>query len=188
MAGVGDVDGNGVLDIVVGSPSTKKTSTQWGSVYVLQMQADGGIHTHYEITTHSTGVIPLVTGSSFGDSVAGLGDLDGDGTPGLAVGAPKKGSGAVYILLLNNDGSVKGHSFISINRGGLVGPLVQGDFFGSSVATLVERGDSEEGVVTLVVGARYDSEGAKGGAVYVLTGRWGWWWWWLLLLLKGWHY
>ena len=54
--------------------------------------------------------IPI--GAEFGSSVADMGDIDGNGTDDLAVGAPSEDSGgnntgAVYILLMNADNTVK---------------------------------------------------------------------------------
>ncbi|MCH7576041.1 MAG: FG-GAP repeat protein [Candidatus Marinimicrobia bacterium] len=54
----------------------------------------------------------------FGVSVATLGDLDGDSVPDLAVGAyfdddGGNNRGAVYILFMNVDGTVKSHQKIS---------------------------------------------------------------------------
>ena len=54
----------------------------------------------------------------FGWSVSGVGDLDNDGIPDIAVGAyldDDGGSnrGAIYTLFLNSDGTVKNHQKIS---------------------------------------------------------------------------
>ena len=61
------------------------------------------------------------------------------------------GRGAVYILFLNADSTVKAEQKISNTQGGLTGPLDNADRFGSSVAAL---GDLDaDGVVDLAVGA-----------------------------------
>ena len=59
----------------------------------------------------------LDDGDTFGRSTITLGDLDGDGINELAIGAYKdddggKDRGAVYILFLNEDGTVKKHQKI----------------------------------------------------------------------------
>ena len=69
----------------------------------------------------------LDDGDSFG-TVTSLGDLDGDGVGDLAVGAHQDddgglGRGAVWILFLNSDGTVKSHQKISDTEGGFAGGL-----------------------------------------------------------------
>ena len=108
----------------------------------------------------------------FGWSVASLGDLDGDGVGDLAVGAPRDGDGgfvrgAVWVLFLNPDGTVKSHQKISDTQGGFTGTLDDFDWFGLSVAAL---GDLDgDGVGDLAAGARNDDDGGPDrGAVWVL--------------------
>ena len=74
-------------------------------------------------------------------SVASLGDLDGDGVGDLAVGATGDDDGgvnrgAVWVLFLKKNGKVKSHQKISDTQGGFTGILDNGDWFGSSVASL----------------------------------------------------
>lgn len=75
---------------------------------------------------------PLIVGDEFGCSVANIGDLDKDGVPDLAVGAcgdddvkygegVKSGAaGAVYILFMKWDGTVKTYKKISARGGNLI--------------------------------------------------------------------
>ncbi len=73
----------------------------------------------------------LDKGDEFGSSVASLGDLDGDGVGDVAVGATDdddggENRGAVWILFLNPDGTVKSHQKISDTEGGFTGKLNDG--------------------------------------------------------------
>ena len=109
----------------------------------------------------------------FGYSVATLGDLDNDGIVDIAVGATGDddggdGLGAVWLLFLNNNGTVKGHQKISATEGGFNGMLENGDGFGSSVASL---GDLDnDGIVDIAVGAIGDDDGGNdAGAVWIVS-------------------
>lgn len=107
---------------------------------------------------HFTG--PLSSDDFFGTTLAPLGDLDGDGIPDIAVGAPGNPSlypdeaGAVWILFLNADGSVKserrlGEEDMASHAAGL-----DSDARGRMLAAL---GDLDgDGVPDLAVGGNTD--------------------------------
>ena len=108
----------------------------------------------------------------FGSSVTNLQDLDGDNISDLAVGARVdddggKDRGAVWILFMNADGTVKRHQKISSTQGGFKGQLDNSDFFGEAVANV---GDiNRDGVNDIAVGAPRDDDGGKDkGAVWIL--------------------
>ncbi len=67
----------------------------------------------------------------FGLSIAALGDLNGDGVTDLAVGASLDDDGgvdrgAIWILFLNANGTLRGMQKISQTRGGFTGVLPTG--------------------------------------------------------------
>ncbi|MDP6947101.1 MAG: integrin alpha, partial [Myxococcota bacterium] len=145
-----------------------------GAVYILFMNSDGTIKATQKISATSGGFTGVLNvGDDFGASLAAVGDLDGDGDPELLVGAPDDdevgdNAGAVWVLFLNPDGSVKAESKISSSGGGLSGPLDVGDHFGSSLTTL---GDIDgDGSQEIVVGSPNDDDGGENaGAVFVLS-------------------
>ena len=103
-----------------------------------------------------------------------LGDLDGDGVTDLAVGAylddtGGDGRGAMYVLLMNPDGTAKATKKIAHQTAG--GPtLANSDFFGTSVASLGDL--NGDGLIELAVGASGDDTGGSSrGAVHVLALR-----------------
>ncbi len=64
----------------------------------------------------------LDPGDFFGAALAAIGDLDGDGVTELAVGSPGDddggtNKGALWILFLNRDGSVRSYQKISDTEG-----------------------------------------------------------------------
>ena len=72
---------------------------------------------------HRRRTSPCRTATSFGSSLASLGDLDGDGVTDLAVGANYDDTGggdrgAVHVLFLNSDGTVKASQKIANGTGG----------------------------------------------------------------------
>ncbi|UCD76254.1 MAG: FG-GAP repeat protein, partial [Phycisphaerales bacterium] len=136
----------------------------------------GWVLSHQKISDTEGGFTGILDDEEqFSNSVASLGDLDGDGVGDLAVGAhwddDGGGSyterGAVWVLFLNPNGTVKSHQKISATQGGIPGILDEGDHFGASVASL---GDLDgDGVGDMAVGASLDDDGGENrGAVWVL--------------------
>ena len=146
-----------------------------GAVWILFLHADGTVRTQQKISSLQGGFTgDLDDADLFGWSVEGLGDLDGDGTRDLAVGAwldddagPELDMGAVWILFLNPDGTVRDHQKISPTAGGFNGVLDFGDRFGTSLAFL---GDLDgDGSGDLAVGSLYDDDGGlNAGSMWIL--------------------
>lgn len=171
VAGLGDLDGDGVGDIAVGATGDDAGSAETGAVYVLLLNADGTVRTSVKHSQTSGALAgTLEAGSFFGQGVAGLGDLDQDGIPDLAVGSPLSaggsgGEGAVRILFLRADGSVRAFQKIGESSGGFGGSLPSSVFFGTDLVTLGDiDGDS---VQDLAVGA--PGLGSSRGSLWVLS-------------------
>jgi hypothetical protein len=77
---VGDTDGDGTADLAVGAPGQNDGFTAAGQVFVFS-----GVTGPARLTLHDPNPHVL---TSFGQTLAALGDYDGDGVPDLAVGAP----------------------------------------------------------------------------------------------------
>ena len=171
LSAIGDLDGDGVPDMVAGAAADDTGGTNRGAIHVLFMNADGSAKSSQKIAHETAGGPTLANGDFFGSSAAPLGDLDGDGVVDLAVGAAGDGTGGAYrgaahVLFMNTDGTVKGTQKIAHSTGG--GPeLSNYGFFGSSLSSL---GDLDgDGLPELAVGAYGDrTGGAYRGAVHVL--------------------
>ena len=168
---IGDLDGDGVNDLAVGANLDSDAGTKRGAVHILFMNADGSVKSTVEIDDDTTNGPVLSDSDRFGGSVENIGDLDGDGVNDLAVGAKNDDDagtdrGAVHILFMNADGSVK--STVEIDDDTANGPVLSnGDRFSMSIANM---GDLDgNGVIDLAVGATLDSDaGSKRGAVHIL--------------------
>jgi hypothetical protein len=100
----GDINGDGIIDLVVGARSDDDGATDAGAVYILFMNNDGTVQSNQKISATEGGFTDtLSAGDFFGYGVAGIGDYDNDTIPDIAVTA----IGRIYIIHLNNDGTVK---------------------------------------------------------------------------------
>lgn len=169
VANIGDIDGDGNTDLAVGEADDK------GTLWILFLNSNGTLKSVQEIGEGKGDFTDsFQTNALFGHSVTNLGDIDGDGINDIAVGAIGRtyidsvGNffGAVWVLFLNADGTVKKNIKIGNGTGGFTGNIKNGYRFGWSVSRVPDLdGDS---VPELAIGSTGFDVASGSGAVYIL--------------------
>lgn len=167
IGAAGDVDGDGLGDVLVGAPFHDEGGIDAGAVHVVLGPLHGDVYLHDSTYAQLVGEAP---DDQAGTSVARIGDVDGDGIEDLAVGAPfsDRGgldAGAVYVVR----GPVRGTMALADAYGVLVGEN-PGDGAGIAVAGVADR--DGDGRAELLVGAwGSDVSAESAGAAYLVYGR-----------------
>jgi hypothetical protein len=102
LSGAGDVDGDGLADVLIGSPASLNVK-DFGAAYVVlgRSLAEPGT---VMLSEADRKVVSDHSYDYAGRSVAGVGDVDGDGLDDVIVSAYRDGAGgtragAVYVFL-----------------------------------------------------------------------------------------
>ena len=171
VASIGDLNRDGIPDIVVGAYADNAGGTDKGAIHIMFMNTTGSVKSTVEINDNTANGPSLSTYDFFGLSVASIGDLNRDGIPDIAVGAAGDSTGgssrgAIHIMFMNTDGSVK--STVEINDNTANGPILNNtDFFGRSVASIGDL--NRDGIPDIAVGATGDDAGGSGrGAIHIM--------------------
>ena len=176
VAGAGDVNGDGFDDLIVGAPGGDSGGTNSGQAYVLFGKASG-------FTTIDLGNLAgagfLILGDfasdSAGFSVAGAGDVNGDGIADIIVGAHSNNdaaddAGEAYVIF----GKASGLGTIDLSNLGAGGFTIQGDAVGDHAGwSVAGAGDiNADGFDDIIVGAPFgDDGGTHAGEAYVIFGK-----------------
>ncbi len=173
VAGAGDVNGDGFADVLVGAYGTDNAGTNRGSTYLYLGSATGlGTAAGTAAGTYQRLNNPAnVDNDSFGWSVAGAGDVNGDGYADALIGAFGPGAGGSAYLCL---GSATGLGTTAGSTAGTNQRLdnpnsTSGDNFGRSGAG---TGDvNGDGYADVLIGAEgTDNGGANRGSAYLCLG------------------
>ncbi len=157
LAGIGDVNQDGHDDFIVGSPGEDVNGVTVGVARVFSGR-DFSVLYQFSGTFDGAGV---------GEGLAGGSDLNGDGVPDFAIGAPAGNSLTGFDL-----GRVLVYSGATGSLLQVHGGLAAWDVFGAAISM---RADLDgDGIADVVVGAPFTStDDGVVGAIYAFSGKTG---------------
>ncbi len=162
----GDVDGDGLSDLLIGAWGNDDGGNGAGTAYVVS----GPVSGVSDLSIATGQLVGETSGDGAGWSMAGVGDWNGDGFGDVAVGAfgyddGVTDTGRVYVVL----GPVTGDRLLSLADLTLTGE----DYNDQAGYSIGAAGDvDDDGHVDLLVGAWGDDDGGTAaGAAYVAFGN-----------------
>ena len=183
VSNAGDVNGDGVADLIIGSPSTIPNGTTGaGEAYVVFGDRNLGISGSFNLSSldgNNGFVISQINSEDFNEiSVNNAGDFNNDGIDDFVIGAStadpnaQNAAGETYVVFgSNNIGSSGNFNLSTLNgaNGFIINGANRGDRSGRSVSN---AGDvNGDGVVDLLIGApAADPNGSASGISYVVFG------------------
>ncbi|NBB16569.1 hypothetical protein GVN21_14495 [Caulobacter sp. SLTY] len=181
VARAGDINGDGLDDLIIGAFGVDATGGNAGASYVV-FGRTGPFASAFELSSLNGSNGFQINGAASADvsgmSVAAAGDVNGDGIDDLIIGAPRSdanggNSGASYVVFGSTAGFAAELNLSTLNgtNGFRIIGAAGGDYSGMSVAS---AGDvNGDGVDDLIIGSPYaDPNGVSyAGASYVIFGR-----------------
>lgn len=181
IAGVGDVNGDGLADLMIGLPhdGTLASGADAGRSYVIFGKVSTTAVNLATIAAGSGGFV--ITGGQAGDlsgtSVAAAGDINGDGLADMLIGAPSAvpdagiDAGISYVVFGRSASSAVDLANVALGIGGFsINSGNAGELSGSSVAA---AGDlNGDGLADLLISApaATSTAGVASGRAYVVFG------------------
>jgi len=180
VASAGDVNGDGIGDLIIGAFGADPNGSYSGTSYVV-FGSSAGFAANLDLSTldgtNGFKISGMAANAFSGKSVASAGDINGDGVDDLIIGAygASGGAGASYVVFGRNTAAAGGFaanldlSALDGTNGFRIDAEAAGDHNGRSVAS---AGDvNGDGVDDLIIGCDgADPNGSYSGASYVVFG------------------
>ena len=184
VSGAGDVNSDGIADVIVGASEASPNGSFSGAAYVVFGKASGFPASFNVSNLNGSNGFRIAgesSGNRAGNAVSRAGDVNGDGIADVIVGASEASpngaaaAGAAYVIFGKAGGGLPATlnvSSLNGTNGFKLSGAAAGDRAGFSVSGVGDiNGDK---IADLVVGAmRADPNGGDSGAAYVVFGKVG---------------
>ena len=175
VAGIADLDGDLLPDVVIGAPGDDDKDIDAGRIFIELSHTSGTLASG----TLATEIIidGVTAGDLSGAAIGTVSDLDGDGLAEILIGSPGMENGALvdagaaFVIWGMASGSVDlGDPANGDGNGYVINGQAAGDRAGQVVASIADQnGDSKAEI--LVGASGNDAGGVDAGAAYVVWGK-----------------